>query len=269
MSLIEKPLVSVIMGIYNCEDTIERAIKSILAQTYNNWELIMCDDASSDNTYKIANKYAQRYNNIILLKNSSNKRLAYSLNKCLKCANGKYIARMDSDDESLPERFERQVDFLEKHLEYHVVGSAMVLFDEHGENGIRRCKECPMQDDIWNSSPFAHPTIMMRKYVYDTLNGYTVSKDTMRAEDLDLWFRFKISGYMGYNIQTPLYRYHESLEDYKKRNIRAAIGTAKLIYKYYKLMHIKNKYIWIIKPIISALLPNKLMFLYHKSLDRF
>ena len=107
--------ISIIMGIYNCEKTLPEAIESILAQTYTNWELIMCDDCSTDNTYSIAKKYQEKYTDkIILVRNNENCRLAYSLNHCLKYASGKYIARMDGDDISLPHRFERQIEFLEK-----------------------------------------------------------------------------------------------------------------------------------------------------------
>ena len=97
--------VSIIMGIYNCAETLPEAIESILNQTYLNWELIMCDDGSSDDTWKIAIRYAEKYpDKIKILKNESNKGLNYTLNRCLKKATGKYIARMDGDDISMPER---------------------------------------------------------------------------------------------------------------------------------------------------------------------
>ena len=101
-----KPKISVIMGIYNCAETLDEAVNSILGQTETNWELIMCDDGSTDNTYVIAEKYVQQYpNKIVLIRNDKNRGLNYTLNRCLKKAKGKYIARMDGDDLSLSERF--------------------------------------------------------------------------------------------------------------------------------------------------------------------
>ena len=87
------------MGIYNCAKTLPEAIDSILAQTYSNWELIMCDDGSSDDTYAIAEKYKITYpNKIKLIKNEKNLGLNATLNNCLKYVDGNYIARMDGDD---------------------------------------------------------------------------------------------------------------------------------------------------------------------------
>lgn len=97
-----QPLVSVIMGIYNCEKTLKEAIISIQNQSYENWELIVCDDGSSDNTYSIAEEY-QRSNpeKVILIRNECNMGLNFTLNRCLELARGKYIARMDGDDKSM------------------------------------------------------------------------------------------------------------------------------------------------------------------------
>ena len=93
------PEISVIMAIYNCADTVACAIDSILNQTYSDWELILCDDGSVDDTYKIAEEYKNKYpDKIKLIKNPSNQGLPASLNNCLKKASGKYIARMDGDD---------------------------------------------------------------------------------------------------------------------------------------------------------------------------
>ncbi|MEC1171519.1 glycosyltransferase, partial [Bacillus paralicheniformis] len=99
----QKPKVSVIMGVYNCEDTIAESIESILNQTYKNWELIICDDASTDGTYAVARRYADHYaDRIKLIKNEKNIRVAASLNTCHRYRGGKYIARQVGDDHSLP-----------------------------------------------------------------------------------------------------------------------------------------------------------------------
>lgn len=261
-----KTLVSIIMGVYNEEITLERCLNSIIDQTYDNWELIVCDDCSDDGTVGILEKYIKKDNRIKLLRNEKNIRLAASLNKCLDAAKGEYIARMDADDISLPNRLEKQVKFLEEHEDIDCVGSNMVVFDESGDKGVRESIEKPIKKDMLCKAPFFHPTIMMRKSVYDDLGGYTVSPETMRAEDLDLWFRFFKRGYKGYNIQENLYRYHESTTDYKKRTLKAAIKTAMVYIGGFKMLGFsKIKYLYAMRPIISAILPNRFMEKYHCS----
>lgn len=262
----EQPLVSIIMGAYNGEKTISRCIESIINQTYTNWEFIICNDCSTDNTLKIINEYSERDSRIIILNNDRNIRLAASLNRCLDVAKGKYVARMDADDESLPSRLEVQVKYLEEHPDVDCVGVARIVFDEYGEHGIRRENEYPSKNDLLYMNPFAHPTIMMKKSVYNELQGYTVSEETMRAEDLDLWFRFYEKEYNGYNIQTPLYRYREGLDDYSKRTIKAGIGTSKVYWNGLKRLNVKwYKRIVAFKPIITAIIPDVIMHKYHSS----
>lgn len=264
------PRVSIIMGVYNSVNTIENCINSILNQTYTDWEFIICDDCSTDNTYSFLSNLISEDKRFILLKNEKNLRLAASLNVCLKVATGEYIARMDADDESLPTRLEEQIAFLDSNMDCAVVGCNRIIFDESGDIGIRKSIERPTKNLLIKDTPFAHPTIIMRKKVYEDLKGYTVAKETMRAEDLDLWFRFYEKGYIGYNIQKPLYRYHESHEDYKKRTLKAAIETSRVYISGYKKIGIPfYKNIFAIKPIISALLPVKIIEHFHlKKLDR-
>ena len=97
------------MGIYNCADTLKQAVESIQAQTCTDWELILCDDGSADHTYEVAQMLAKAEERIIVLKNEKNLGLNYTLNHCLERASGKYIARMDGDDDCLPERFAKQL----------------------------------------------------------------------------------------------------------------------------------------------------------------
>lgn len=261
------PGVSIIMGAYNCEITIRNCINSILNQTYTDWEFIICDDCSSDNTYQILLECAKHDKRIVILHNNQNMRLAASLNKCLELAKGKYVARMDADDESLPTRLEEQKNFLDSHEVYDVVGCELLISDGVNDKYVRKVTEYPSKEILKTAVPFAHPTIMMRKKCYEKLGGYTVSKETMRAEDLDLWFRFFAKGYKGYNLQKPLYRYHESQTDYDKRTIEAALQTAKVYMRGYGQIgfpfYIK---LYAVKPILSALLPRRIMMVYHAIL---
>ena len=130
----EKVKISVIMGVYNPveQKQLQAAVRSMIRQTMTDWELILCDDGSHITYQPLIDEAIEMDERIIRIRNKTNKGLGYSLNQCLSIAKGKYIARMDEDDISEPERFRKQYDFLERHPEYQWVGSNSRLFDEHG-----------------------------------------------------------------------------------------------------------------------------------------
>lgn len=261
----DKPLVSIIMGAYNCEDSLTDCVKSIQNQTYDNWEFIICDDCSTDRTYKVVKSLAAQDSRIVVIQNKENSKLPATLNHCLKVAKGKYVARMDADDICLPDRLAQQVEYLESHSEVAVVGGAIIPFDDISEKRPRVPKEHPKAKDMVKDVPFYHPTIMMRKEVYDQLGGYTEAKRTIKGQDADLWFRFYANGYIGYNLQKPVLKYHESIDDYKKkRNYTAAWGMTQTRFIGFKL----NKfpfylYPLTLKPLVAVAIPRKLMHLLH------
>lgn len=264
------PKVSVLMATYNCKDTVVESIESIMNQTYKDWEFVICDDCSSDGTYDILLSYKEKYpEKFIILKNDVNSRLAYSLNRCLEVANGEYMARMDGDDISLPERFEKQVSFLDKHPEYALVDCSMIPFDNNGDRPIRYLKKAvPESMDLVVGPVFFHATIMMRKSAYDLVGGYTVSKRTMRAQDYDMWFRFFACGLRGYNLKEPLYKVLEDENAFKRRNLKSRIYETQTRLIGYKLIHVPwHKYIYAFKPILVALIPNSIINNYHKKAD--
>ena len=258
-----KPKVSVIMGVYNAEKTIGKAIDSIVSQTFQDWELIICDDCSSDETYQLIKTNYGNEDRIKLLRNDSNMKLAFSLNRCLSEAKGQYIARMDADDVCFPNRFEIQAKFLDENKEFDVVGSSTeVLTDDC--TYIRHAIEIPKKSDMKYRVPFSHPTIMMRKTMYDKLNGYTVLPRTVRGQDLDLWFRFFAIGGKGYNIDIPLLQYCEKKNDYKKRTIKVALMAVQTNLYGFKLLgfHLID-YVCAFKPLVSAIMPNFILYKYH------
>lgn len=262
------PKVSIIMATYNCESTVSKSIDSILNQTYQDWEFVICDDCSTDNTFEILNEYKRKCQKIVLLRNEKNSKLSFSLNKCLKVAKGEYIARMDGDDESYPTRFEKQVAFLDAHPEYAVVGTAMVPFNEKGDCPTRYAKEIPNERDMLSRSPFFHATIMMRKSAYDAVGGYCVSKRTERAQDYDMWFRFFAKGLKGYSLQEGLYHVLEDDNALKRRKLRTRAYEVQTKLKGYKML----RYPWYLypyafKPVVAALIPVKLMQKYHIATD--
>lgn len=258
--------ISIIMGIYNCAEYLPQAIDSILAQTYTDWELILCDDGSTDNTYDVADEYVQKYRQkIILIRHETNQFLSASLNDCLKQATGYYVARMDADDKSTPDRFEKQVKFLEDHPDIQLVGTAMQWFNEEGYLGIVLREHFPDRNSLRKGTPFNHATIMTYKEIYDKLGGYTVSERTRRGQDYDLWFRFYAAGYRGANIDDPLYLCREDFNTIKRRKFRGRWNDYKTVLFGFRLLN--YPWYWYIMPtlaLLKGLVPHQLLYLQRK-----
>lgn len=257
-----KPLVSIAMGVYNSSKTLKNAIDSIIKQTYDNWEFIICDDCSTDNTYAILKKYAQQDHRFKILHNKSNMGLAAGLNRCLSIATGKYFARMDDDDISLPDRLSVEVEYLETHPMCDIVGTNIIVTNDKKNLGTRHNVSELTATAFLNGSPFFHPTIMMKTSVLKKLGGYNTK--VYRTEDLELWFRLYQNGYHGSNLNCNLYKYHESIADYKKRNLKGGIAAFHVFWTGYREIGIPLYQRWrAIKPIVSSILPRKIMYKYH------
>lgn len=252
-------MVSIIMGVYNGERTLPEALESMIAQTYKDWELIACDDCSKDHTYRILVEYSKKDPRIKVIQNQKNSGLAASLNHCLEYATGKYIARMDCDDISVPDRLEKQVRFLEEHPVYQLVGTNMQAFNEKGKGDVIFFKEEPTKYDLPKANPFAHATVMMYTSVLKSLNGYRIAKYTARTEDVDLWYRFFASGYKGTTIQEPLYLVRMDAAAYKRRALKYMLHASYIIWYGCDMVKLPFYYkIYSIKPILSWLLPKDL-----------
>lgn len=253
------PKISVIMATYNCQNSVKQAIDSILQQTFTDWEFVICDDCSTDYTYDILQQYQKEYpEKFIILRNVHNSKLSYSLNQCLEHSRGEYIARMDGDDVSLPERFEKQLKYLESHSEYAVVGTSMIRFDEKSEYSVYHAVNNPDKYTLLREVPYCHATIMMRKTAYDALNGYTVAKRTERGQDADMWFRFYEKGFSGNNIQEPLYKVCEDRNAMKRRKLKYAIYVTQTRLIGFKRLHYPiTKYYLAFRPIVSHFVPRK------------
>lgn len=255
--------VSIIMGVYNCSQTIGAAIESIMHQTYPNWELIIGDDGSDDDTYQIAENYRHMHpEKIIVFRNDRNIKLAATLNRCLEYATGYYVARMDGDDISLPERLSKQVAFLQRNPEISLVGTAIYSLCD-SKYKIRPIKEYPDYLSLQKGVPFVHPTIMTYKRVYEQLGGYTVAARTNRCEDVDLWFRFFDAGLRGGNLNEPLYIYtipmhKETVKDYLGKWRTRVIG--------YKILRFPFRayVVLTLKILIRVICPETVFQIYRK-----
>lgn len=203
-----KPVVSVIMPVYNGEKYLSEAIESILNQTFADLELLIINDGSTDSTAKILESYRQQDERIRVY-DQSNQGLVSSLNRGLELAQGKYIARMDADDVSLPERFAAQVMFMGKHLEVGICGTWMSYIGKHsGKSWTPPIDDVTMKCQLLFNVPLAHPTVMMRRSLFTDFNlrypAYT------HAEDYALWTQASLYTKLA-NIPRILlsYRHHD------------------------------------------------------------
>lgn len=260
-------MISVIMGVFNGADTLVEAIESLRNQTFTEWELIVCDDCSSDRTLAILEEYKNKDSRIKVIRNEKNCGLAASLNHCLKYVKGEYIARMDCDDISDPVRFEKQIAYLREHRECQLVGTYMKEFGGQNYGRVVETKINPTKFDLPKGAPFAHATILIRTEAMKQLDGYCISKHTMRTEDVDLWYRFFSKGFVGANIPEPLYYVRMDAAAYKRRKIKYMIHAAYIIWYGCDLVKLPQYYkIYCIKPILSWLFPRELKVYLRKFL---
>ena len=187
---IKNPDITVLMPVYNDERFVRFSIESILNQTFQDFEFIIINDASNDNTLKILNDYKNQDSRIIIASNDINLRVPKSLNKGLSFAKGKYIARIDSDDISVEERLEKQFLFLENNKEFGLVGSYTEVIDENGDN-IDFWHEYSEPEYIFYTLSFWNclvtSTVMFDKKLAIDLGGFDPAFD--RTEDYELWYK--------------------------------------------------------------------------------
>ena len=201
--------VSVLMPVYNAEKYLSDAIDSIISQTFEDWELIVINDGSTDNSESIIAGYSD--SRIYYIRNTENIGLIRTLNKGIDLCQGQYIARMDADDISLPGRLKKQVDFLDKNPDYLMCGTnAAVINDQGGITGrIRNLSENEyLQIHLLFSVPFVHPSMMIRKEV---LQANRYNSNFKHVEDYELWCRIARQGKIT-NLKEELfeYRWHDS-----------------------------------------------------------
>lgn len=232
------PKISVIMPFHNCGQFLDSALKSILAQTFSDFELILINDASTDNSDEIVQKYLSDPR-IIYSKNQTNQGIVRNLNYGLSVARAEIIARMDGDDVAEIDRFAEQFKFLQDHLDISVVGCFVKIIDENGNEIDKRTKPtdfAEIKKNLIVYSPVVHPAVMYRKSVINQLGGYR--QQYIYVEDIDLWYRV---GYSGHNISNVpkfllKYRYHVgSTAHQPKANAKKAFELRNETVKFFKL----------------------------------
>ena len=257
--------ITVLMGIYNCAPTLQEALNSLYAQTYKDFKIVMCDDGSKDDTFKIAEENARMHENVIVIKNKSNMGINYTLNHCLEYADTEYCARMDGDDLSVPSRFEEQIKFLDAHPEYAVVSAPMIYFDENGDFRWGKGKGEVEAKDFVHGTPICHAPSMSRTDVIKSVGGYSVNKNLLRVEDYHLWFKVYAAGHKLYMLNKCLYKMRDDRNAVGRRNWITRRNEAYVKHKGYNMIGLPLWYqIYTIAPILKYFAPQWIYRYFHR-----
>ena len=220
-------MVTIGLPFYNAEKYLALAIESVLQQTYTDWELLLLDDGSTDNSLSIAQSYAQKDSRIKVISDGKNKNLATRLNELPSLAQGLYLARMDADDIMLPARIERQLAVLKAHPEIDVLGTnAYIINDENAVTSTRY--PITPKNTLTRVKSFIHPTIIAKKQWF-LENPYDTK--ALRMEDAELWYRTH-SKYHFVRLNEPLMFYREVGNNYYKKYFLAQQSKAYIFNKY-------------------------------------
>ncbi|PIY12043.1 MAG: hypothetical protein COZ18_02895 [Flexibacter sp. CG_4_10_14_3_um_filter_32_15] len=200
------PFVSVVMPVYNAEKYVAEAIESILNQTYTNFEFLIFNDGSKDKSAEIVAKYAKEDSRIIFFNYQENTGHLKHLNAGIEKAKGKYIARMDADDSSLPTRFEEQVQFMEENEEIVLLGTAYISMGERDDFEWKpKTQDKDIRLQLLVESPLAHPTVFMRAEILQK-NSIKYHQEYYPAEDYAMWVKLSDYGKMA-NLSEILLQY--------------------------------------------------------------
>ena len=260
-----KPLVSVIMPVYNTKQWVWEAIESTLNQTFKEFEFIIVDDCSTDWSYEICQEYAKKEKRIKLYRNDKNGWVAYTKNRLIWLTTTNYLASQDSDDVSFLDRLELEYKFLKNHNDYAVVAWNNVIIDEEWNKIWHRKYSDDIRSVILKKSPVSHPTTMMRKDIFEEVWWYSKIK---YVEDYVLWIKLFTEWYKIKNIDKDLlkYRIRKGAQKWHvKETIKWTLNCQKEAYKKIKPSFSDRIYhccLWCL-----TLLPNKWIMWLFKLLE--
>ncbi len=261
-----QPLVSIIMPVYNAGDYLVEAIESIRNQTYKHWELLCVDDGSTDESWKILKKYKKKDDRIRIYRFPKNKGLAYALNTAITKIRGQFVARMDADDISLPQRLEKQRKYLEENKEIVAVGTQVKLIDNNGHFiGYKTFPQNPQKlyQMMMTMMAIQHPTLM----TYSKLIKKCRYENHTTAEDVSMFFKLLQYGKFS-NTKEVLFKYRvrknsNSLKNPKKTFYLTLKSRIKAVLKWNYHPTIKGILINFCQFLLISLLPNNLIiFIY-------
>ena len=227
-----KPIISVVFPVYNAERFLRESIESILNQSFDNFELIIINDGSVDSTSEILNSFSD---NRIRLIERENRGFAASVNEGVSVSNAKYIARMDADDVSLPDRLRLQYDYMESHPDVGILGGQAWRIDENGRLIGEITKPISTEhisQYIKYVCPVTHPTYCVRKHVYGTLHGYR--EFLAPAGDYDFLLRAYEHGVKIENLSVKLIKYRLNLHGMSSGNTLRGMVFSRYVQKMHK-----------------------------------
>lgn len=234
---------------------LKRSITSILEQTYTNFEFLICEHGSTEEARRVIDLFEKQDKRIKVIRPGKDSFLAEKLNICLKEARGQLIARMDDDDYSHPERFEKQVAWLESNPEIDFVGSNVNLYYEGEKIGTRQLPQYPEIKDFLFVLPYIHPTMMFWNKPLTTVGGYSENKSCTLCEDYDLLLKLYEANFRGANLQEVLLDYTTQKRGNRKMEHRWNESVTR--YQHFKKLGLLPRaWPYVIKPLIVGAIPS-------------
>lgn len=262
----KQPLVSVIIPVYNANGFLPAALESVLNQTYKDFEIIAIDDGSGDDSYKILKDYAKRDSRLRVFRNRRNLNISNTLNRGIKLARGRYIARMDADDIALPKRLSRQIKFLIAHPKVIILGGQVKTININGKT--IGCKLFPVTDQairesLFTTNPIQHPTaVINRTLLPKDFSWYSPALPP--AEDYDLFFRLGQYG-LYHNLDHFILKYRQYLGSATFKNPVKTFNVTRKVRqlartKYGYLPTKKSLFVHYLQVAVVTLLPDFLIY---------
>lgn len=259
----KSPTISVIMGVYNQKENIhsvKRAIDSILQQTFSDFEFLICENGSDPEIIFLLHEFEEKDSRISFIDGTGAEKLSKKLNRCLNYAKGEFIARMDDDDFSYPERFEKQLQYLKENPNIAFVGCNVNQRFTDADNSCRFFPENPTVHDFLFVQPFIHPTLLFQSESLVSIGGYCEESWCDRCEDYEMLLRMYEHSFKGANLQEILFEYSADI-----------LGNRKLVHRFNEtktrwvrftaLKLLPNKILFVIKPIFVYFIPHPVVTL--------
>ncbi len=245
------PLLSVITTVYNCEKYVKESLQSVFNQTFQDFEIIIYDDVSTDKTRQVIDDFLKKnikkfVGPVRIIYGGGNVGCGEGRNRAIKEARGKYLAVFDGDDISLPDRLEKQIKFMEQNDDISFLGGFARKINEKNEE-LKQIMDYPTQNHVdivamiikKNMNPMIDPTMVFRKKVFDKLNGYSLKSDRQLVPDFDLWLRAILNNYKFHNLQEPLIQYRINSKGntlkYKQKMIRQHVMVRREFMNKYRM----------------------------------
>ncbi len=251
------------MGVYFQKEDItslNNAVQSILSQDFSDFEFLICDDGSVKSASDLLDRLAENDSRIRLIRPGKCYTLPQKLNLLFQKSSGAFIARMDDDDISYPNRFSQQLHYLIAHPEIAFAGCNVDFVSATGKKTEHTFPEFPLPKDFRFSMPFIHPALLFRREALEKANGYSEDPSCLLNEDYDLLLRLYALGMSGANVQNRLFAYSMAGVELRHKRYRYRMNEAKVRYRRFRdLGMLPASFPYVVKPLLIGLLPLSLV----------